>query len=166
MDNTLIVFASNHGAVEKCARELFRVMDGKVDICNLNRREFTPDLSKYDSIIIGGSIHYGKIQKVIADFSIKNRDLLVSKHLGLFISCLFSGEKAQQQLDNAYPDELNRHAAVRDYFGGEVNIKKLRFWERIITNQMIENEDLVVKLSKEKIHRFAETLKASYADKK
>ena len=30
MDNTLIVFASNHGTVDKCARELFRLIDGKV----------------------------------------------------------------------------------------------------------------------------------------
>ena len=161
MDNTLIVFASNHGAVEKCARELFRLMDGKVDICNLNHREYVPDLSKYDSIIIGGSIHSGEIQEVIAEFCEYHLSVLTSKHLGLFISCLYSGDKALRQLDEAFPPELNLHASARDYFGGEVDADKLSFWERFITNQMIENEDLVVKLSKERILRFAETMKAS-----
>ena len=44
---------------------------------------------------------------------------------------------------------------MRDYFGGEVDELKLTFWERIITKQMIEQEDLVVALSKEKMERFA-----------
>lgn len=161
MDNTLIVFASNHGAVEKCARELFRLLDGKVDICNLNHREYTPDLTKYDRIIVGGSIHSGEIQETIAQFCNQHLNMLASKHLGLFISCLYSGDKAQQQLDEAFPEKLNKSAVVRDYFGGEINADKLSFWERIITNQMIENEDLVVKLSKERIHKFAETMKTS-----
>lgn len=159
MDNTLIVFASNHGAVEKCARELFRLLDGKVDICNLNQREYVPDLSKYDTVIIGGSIHSGKIQDEISEFCGHHLDILASKRLGLFISCLYSGEKAQQQLNSAFPEALNQRAIARDYFGGEVDSMKLSFWERIITNQMIENEDLVVKLSKERIDRFAEKMK-------
>src|SRR5690554_5725337 len=161
MDNTLIVFASNHGAVEKCARELFRQLDGKVDICNLNNREYTPDLSKYDSIIVGGSIHSGEIQEVIAQFCENHMESLATKRLGLFISCLYSGEKAKRQLDNAFPEKLNRHAVVRDYFGGEVDALKLSFWERIITSQVIENENLVVKLSKERIDRFANKMKAT-----
>ena len=165
MNNTLIVFASNHGAVEKCARELFRQMDGKVDICNLNRREFIPDLLKYDSIIIGGSIHSGKIQEGIAEFCDEHLGLLNTKHLGLFICCLYSGEKARRQLEEAFPEELNRHATVRDYFGAEVDHMKLSFWERIITSQMIENEDLVVKLSKDRINRFAETMRKTYEKK-
>lgn len=165
LDNTLIVYASKHGAVEKCARELFRLMDGKVDICNLNQREFIPDLTKYDSIIIGGSIHYGKIQKVLADFCVKHEEELMGAELGLFISCMYSGEKAQQQLDNAYPERLNRHAVARDYFGGEADFKKMKFWERIITKQMIEKEDLVVRLSKERIHRFAEMMRGTYEKK-
>lgn len=155
MDNTLIVFASNHGTVEKCARELFRRIDGKVDICNLNQRDFLPDLSGYDTVIVGGSIHSGRIQDEISSFCNENLELLVSKRLGLFINCLYSGEKAQQQLDNAFPEALNRKALVRDYFGGEVDKLKLSFWERVVTTRMLEQGDLVVAISKERIERFA-----------
>lgn len=155
MDNTLIVFASNHGTVEKCARELFRRIDGKVDICNLNRRDFLPDLSGYDTVIVGGSIHSGKIQEEISSFCNENLGLLATKRLGLFINCLYSGEKAQQQLENAFPETLNRKAVVRDYFGGEVDKLKLSFWERVVTIRMIEQGDLVVAISKERIERFA-----------
>ncbi len=158
MSNTLIVFASKHGSVEKCARLLFRLIDGKVDICDLNNRELIPDLSKYDSIIIGGSVHFGKIQKVIADFCKENLELLKEKRLGLFINCLFSGDKAQKQLDDAYPPALNNIAVVRDYFGGEVDELKLNFWERVATKRIIDKENLVVSLSKEKIESFAEKI--------
>ena len=155
MNNTLIVYASEHGTVEKCARELFRLLVGKVDICDLNKRDISPDLSVYDSVIIGGSIHSGKIQTVISDFCKNNLDLLLNKNIGLFINCLYSGEKAQKQLDDAFPPELNNIAIVRDYFGGEIDELKLNYWERIITRQMIDQENLVVQLSREKIDLFA-----------
>lgn len=158
MNNTLIVFASEHGTVEKCARELFRLIDGKVDICDLNKREITPDLIKYDSIIIGGSIHSGKIQTVISDFYEDNLDLLLKKRVGLFINCIYTGEKAQKQLDDAFPQALNKKAVVRDYFGGEINELKLNYWEKIITKQMIEQENLDVRLLREKIDLFVEKM--------
>lgn len=158
MYNTLIVFASEHGTVEKCARELFLLIDGKVDICDLNKRDIIPDLSGYDSIVIGGSIHSGKIQRVISDFCVANLDLLINKRIGLFINCIYSGEKALKQLEEAFPRELSDKAVVREYFGGEINELKLNYWEKIITKQMIDQENLVVSLSKEKIDHFAKTI--------
>ncbi len=165
MDNTLIVFASNHGTVEKCARELFRRIDGKVDICNLNRRDFLPDLSGYEAVIVGGSIHNGKIQDEISSFCNENLELLATKRLGLFINCLYSGERAQLQLNDAFPELLSRKAVVRDYFGGEVDKLKLSFWERVVTTRMIEQGDLAVVISKEKIERFANIISSANAPK-
>lgn len=165
MDNTLIIFASNHGTVEKCARELFRRIDGKVDICNLNRRDFLPDLSGYDSVIVGGSIHNGEIQDEISSFCNENMKLLAKKRLGLFINCLYSGERAQQQLDDAFPEALNRIAVVRDYFGGEVDKLKLTFWERVVTSRIIKEGDLIVAISKERIDRFANIMTSAYESK-
>ena len=162
MNNSLIIYASDHGTVERCAKELFVQLDGKVDLCNLNVRNSNPDLSTYDTIIIGGSIHSGKIQNVIAQFCEENIDLLSTKNIGLFINCLYSGEKAQQQLDEAFPALLNSVAVARDYFGGEINDLKLSYWEKIITKQMIEQENLVVKLSKERIDKFAIKMAGAY----
>lgn len=165
MHNTLIVFASNHGTVERCARELFRLIDGKVDLCNLNRRESIPDLNVYDSLIVGGSIHYGKVQNVIAGFCKNNQSLLAGKRLGLFVNCLYSGEKAQQQLDKAFPESLARHALVREYFGGELDEEKMNFWERLITRQIVRSEELEVQLDKEKIRRFANVMTSNNEEK-
>ncbi len=165
MDNTLIVFSSNHGAVEKCARELFKRIDGKVDICKLNTRGSLPDLSGYDTVIVGGSIHNGKIQEEISSFCERNIELLASKRLGLFISCIYSGERAQLQLDEAFPEVLHRKALARDYFGGEVDELKLSFWERMITTRIIKEGDWVVAISKEKIDRFANIMTTTHDEK-
>lgn len=158
MNNSLIIYASDHGTVEKCAKELFLQMSGKVDLCNLYNREVTPDLSTYDTVIIGGSIHSGKIQDVISEFCEVNISQLIQKNIGLFINCIYSGEKALKQLDDAFPVSLNKIAVARDYFGGEIDELKLNYLERMITRQMIEEENLVVKLSKEKIDMFAKKM--------
>lgn len=158
MKNSLIIFASDHGTVEKCAKELFLQMDGKVDLCNLYNRKINPDLSAYDTIIIGGSIRSGKIQDVIAEFCEANISKLIQKNIGLFINCIYTGEKALKQLEDAYPVSLNEIAIARDYFGGEIDNLKLNYLERMITKQMIEQENLIVKLSKDKIIKFAKKM--------
>lgn len=156
MDNTLIVYASRHGTVKKSARYLFQLMSGKVDICDLKERNVLPDISTYDTVIIGGSIHWGTIQPVVAEFCRLNLEELKRKRLGLFINCLYSGEKAQEELNHAFPEELNEVAVARDYFGGE--LENLSFWERFITSQLVLKEELMVALSKEKIEKFAEKI--------
>jgi menaquinone-dependent protoporphyrinogen oxidase len=133
-------------------------MNGKVDLCNLHSRNVNPDLSAYDTIIIGGSIRSGKIQDVIAEFCEVNISKLIQKNIGLFINCIYSGEKALKQLDDAYPMSLNEIAIVRDYFGGEIDELNLNYLEKMITKRMIEQDNLIVKLSKDKIIRFAKKM--------
>ncbi len=165
-DNTLIVYASRHGNVERCARELFNLIDGKVDICNLNNRESFPDASTYDSIIIGGSIYQGKIQKSVSEFCEMNLDVLTKKRLGLFICCLYSDERAERELKEAFPPALISSAMVSDYFGGVVDKSRLSFWEKIITRRMAASGELVSSISKEKIKEFAKKINPTDVSKK
>ena len=159
--NTLIVYASRYGAVEKCAREIFELLDGRVDICNLDNRELFPDISTYDSVIIGGSIYYGKVQKNISKFCLENIDTLQNKRLGFFIGCGYSGEKAEKELREAFPQELYDKAQASDYFGGEIDKSKLSFLEKIIIKQVEKTGELTdVTISQEKIKKFVEKMKS------
>lgn len=157
-NNTLIVYKSRYGTTAQCANELFHLLNGKVDMCNLSDRKHLPDLSNYDTVVIGGSIHYGKIQKEIVDFYTQQIQTLRDKRLGLFINCLYSGEKAIRQLDTAFPHTLFPQVVVRDFFGGELPFDKMNFWERLVTKSVIQGEKMEVKLSKKKIKHFAERL--------
>ena len=75
---------------------------------------------------------------------------------------MYSGAKAQKQLDDAFPADLSETAVIRDYFGGEINELRLNYREKIITKQMIYQENLVVMLSREKIDNFAKTMSNLY----
>lgn len=158
MSNTLIVYKSRYGTTAQCTNKLFHLLDGKVDICNLSDRACLPDLSNYDTIVIGGSIHYGKIQKEIAMFCREHIDLLRGMRLGLFITCLYSGEKARKQLGAAFPEILSQKAVVCDFFGGKLPFEKMNFWERFVTKSVVKREKIEVKLLKKKIANFANIL--------
>lgn len=62
---TAIVYMSMHGTTEKVVNIISEhLTQHDTDIFNL-RNNKAPDLSKYDFVIIGGSIHAGMIQKRI-----------------------------------------------------------------------------------------------------
>ena len=68
--STLIAYATKYGFTKICAQELAKKLDENADICDLNSEK--PDLTKYDTVIIGGSIYAGKIRKPVADFCTNN----------------------------------------------------------------------------------------------
>lgn len=137
---TLIAYASKYGCAKKCAIKLSEKLSGEVDIIDLKAQE-TPDLSMYETIIIGGSIYMGQIQKQVTKFCKKNTEILKQKRLGLYICCMFTGEKAKNQLKNAFPNELLNIAAAKEIFGGEIIIDKLKLMDRIITKMVAGAND-------------------------
>lgn len=159
MNNTLIVYASRHGTTAGYAKKLFQLLDPNVDLCFLKEHKGAmPDLTHYDTIIIGGSIHYGKNSKEIIDFTNKNIDLLKTKRLGLFVTSYYDGEKALKQLQNAYPKELLDMAVVADYFDGELLYPKMNFWEKMVAKMVLKAEEVKPVISKSKITQFADKL--------
>ncbi len=88
---TAIVFASTHGCAETCAGKLAAKLNGEVHRFNLKDKP-RMDLASYDRIVIGGSIHAGRIQGTVRRFIDANRDVLLGKKFGLFISCMETGK--------------------------------------------------------------------------
>ena len=159
MNNTLIVYASRHGTTSAYAKNIFQLLDGNVDMCFLNERANSlPNLSVYNTIVIGGSIHYGKINKSITTFTNDNFELLKTKRLGLLVSCHFEGDKAQEQLNNSFPKELLEKAVVSDYFDGELLYPQMNIWEKFIAKMVLQAEEIRPRVSKQKITDFANKL--------
>jgi menaquinone-dependent protoporphyrinogen oxidase len=85
---TAIVFASKHGTTAKVAHLIKNGLEYQnTDIYNLKVASKI-DVDKYDCVIIGGSIHAGRVQSSLKKFCNKNHSILKSKHLGLFICCM------------------------------------------------------------------------------
>lgn len=141
--DTLIVYATKHGSTEKCAKMLSEKLSGNIDLYNLKDVKDL-NISKYDRVIIGGSIHIGKIQKEISEFCSKNLDILKGKNLGLFICCMQKDDVAIEQLNNAFPQELLSNAKTKEVFGGEFLFKKMNPLEKFMV-KMVSKEDIDTK---------------------
>lgn len=151
---TLIAFCTSHGCTEKTANELKNLLETDVQLCNL-KKEKHPPLYEFDTIIIGGSIHAGKIQKRIKNFCNKNLPELKEKELGLFICCMEEGEKAEQQLKDAYPEELHQIAKASAIFGGEFDFNRMNFVEKYIVKKIGKVEQSTSKIDHTTIRNFS-----------
>ena len=155
--STLIAYATTHGCTEKAAQMLEKLLNDEVSLVNLKKR-FRSDLSSFDTIIIGGSIHAGQIQGKVKRFYQKHLDTLKQKRLGLFLCCMEEGETAQKQFDEAFPAELRDHAAVTGLFGGAFDFDKMNFLYKSIVKKAAGISESVSKIKEDNIHQFAAEL--------
>ncbi|MDH7492405.1 MAG: flavodoxin domain-containing protein [Candidatus Saccharicenans sp.] len=157
MSKTLIAYVSRHGTTEKAVGILKEELPEAV-ACNLVR-ESCPSLEDYDRIIIGGSIHAGRIQKAIKNFCRQNLALLLKKEIALFICCMYDGQKAEDQFNQAFPEELRRVAKLKGIFGGELLFEKMNFLERTVIKKFIGVKESVSRFQPGEIREFARRLK-------
>jgi menaquinone-dependent protoporphyrinogen oxidase len=151
---TVAIFSSSHGTTEKAANMLKENLKGEVTTINL-RKDNNPNVEDYDAIIIGGSIHAGSMQSKVKKFVEKNKDVLTTKKLGLFICCM-DEKKAQEQFENAYPEDLRKASVSSGLFGGEFLLDKMNFVERMIVKKVSGQTSNVSKLNENAIKKFAE----------
>ncbi len=128
----LIVYMTHHGTTEKVVKKLTELI-GKVntEVVNL-QHDPVPDLTRYGTVIIGGSIHVGQIQLAIKQFCQDYKQELLRKKLGLFM-CYMNKEQARQEFENAFSKELREHARAQGLFGGEWLFDKMNFIEKFMT---------------------------------
>lgn len=154
---TLIAFATKYGATEKCAKLLADKLNDEVDIYNVKKQK-NIDLSNYDKVIIGSSVYMGKARKEISEFCLKNIDVLKDKKVGLFICCMQVDEDAIKQVDNVFPQDILDIASKKDFFGGEFNLNKMNFMERMIVKKVAKIDKNTSNILTDNINNFAEEI--------
>lgn len=132
---------SRHGSTEKLVRHLANCFSGDIHVFNL-AEDTHPDIKEFDGVIIGGSIHYGSIQRQIQLFCKRNLHELLKKRLGLFVCCLLS-TRDSDQFERAYPLILKAHCVAAAAFEGDLIYSKLNVFERIIFNPQKEERDVI-----------------------
>jgi menaquinone-dependent protoporphyrinogen oxidase len=131
---TLIAYSTTLGCTEQCASKLKDDIGEDVEMVRISsRRRY--NLEKYDTIIVGGSIHEGMIQRSVYKFCESNLDVLRKKQVGLFVCCMDSDANEQELIKRAFPDSLLEHALASGFFGGELNIKKMNLLQKIMTRK-------------------------------
>ncbi len=144
---------SKHGTTEKVARRIAEKQpDTPVELINL-RENKNPDIEDFDTVIIGGSIHAGTIQKRVTNFCKNNIELLLKKRTGLFLCCMMK-EKGDEQFKAVFPGQLRNHAVANTCVGGEFLFEKMNFLERAIVKKAAQTEKSVSKLDETAIADF------------
>lgn len=150
---TGIIYATRHGCTEKCAFKLHSELSGETEVFNIKTKPKL-QLDGYDSIIIGGSIHAGRIQKSIQKFCQNHLESLLKKKIGLFLCCMEKDKKAEEQFRNAFPKELQDHAKAKGCFGGAFNFDKMNFIEKAIIKKVGKIDHNISTVSEESIQQF------------
>ena len=155
--NTAIIYTTKHGSTSKCANTLANEMEINTKLYNLET-ENDIDITKYDTIIIGGSIHAGMINKKVKKFIDNNINILTEKKIGLFLCCMYEGDKALEQFQNAFPEILRNNAVAHGLFGGEFDFEKMNFLEKAIVKKVANVEKSVSNINYDNIKAFAKKM--------
>lgn len=158
---TIIIYTTNHGCTQKAVDELSQKLSGEILKVDL-RDNHSPSIAEFDRIIIGGSIHAGKIQKRVSDFCLSNLDRIQKKEVGLFICCMYEPEVAREEIKNAFPEELHQMAKTEAIFGGEFNFDKMNFLEKMLVKKIANVHESVSKIDHNAIDRFATRMEKTY----
>jgi len=132
---TLIAYRTKYGTTASVARALAGKLGGDVTVCDLAASP-APEVAAYDTVLIGGSIHAGRIQRQVVSFCEKNHAALLGRRVGLFLCCLYTGEDAAVQMQSAFPDWLLAHAVARVLAGGEIRYDRLTLLDRLLVRAL------------------------------
>ena len=156
---TIIIYCSKHGTTEKIAEMLSdKIGADDCKIVNLET-ETINSIGSFERIIIGGSIHAGRIQKKLTQFCASNMEELIKKEMGLFLCCMIEEKKKQnEQFNNAFPYDLIRHAKATGIFGGEYIFFKMSAFEKILIRIVAKTGETVSKIDYDAIDNFVDKI--------
>ncbi|TVR47235.1 MAG: flavodoxin [Puniceicoccaceae bacterium] len=152
----LIVFQTRHGATEKVAHFLATFLEGAV-LHRLGNGE-EPEILDYNPVVVGGSIHAGRIQTSVRSFCTRRHEALLTRRLGLYICCMREGEVAEQELKESFEEALREHAVAIGTMGGEFDFDKMNFLERFMVRKLAGVSEPISRLDLPAAERFARRL--------
>ena len=155
--NTLILYATKHGA----AREIAERIAAHMDTATLHdlKQANIPSPADFDCVIIGSALYAGTIRKEVKHFLSQNETQLRGKKIGLFLSGMGT-DNEQTHFSNNFPPDLLQTASATGLLGGIFDPRKAGALERLIMKVVTKQSGYTNTISDEKIARFAETMRA------
>ncbi len=156
---TAIIFNSKHGTAEKVANLIAeRVGKEHSDVINLKNQTII-DLSNYNTVILGGSVYVGTIQKSIFKFCEANQEELLNKKIALFICGMEPDlEKQELEIKNSFPAFAYERAIVKKFMGGEILLEKMNFFEKMAIKKVAKISQSESNINYKAIDEFIEKL--------
>lgn len=97
----------------------------------------------------------GQVHKKTKRFINQYNDVLLNKELGLYLCCMEKGEKAQEQYDLAFTNELQNHAKANAMMGFEYLLDKMGFLEKKMMKKITGKDHSFSNIDIEAIANFA-----------
>ena len=155
---TVIIYISHHGTTETVAKQIQSQLQPQIaTLINLSENKH-PDLSNYDIVLLGSSIHAGCNQSQMQNFCKKNMPELLQKQIGLFLCCMNIPEK-EQSMQLAYSEILRHHAFSIQFMGGEYKTDKMNFIERFLLKKIAGVTESQSSIDYEGINRMVDETK-------
>ena len=154
---TLIVYTTRHGTTERVAHYLADWLPGNIELVNLSDRSTHCVLTPYDTVIIGSSIHIGRIPARLSAFISRHSGELLTKRLGLYLCCM-NEPSAQTQFDDVFPRELRTHASACATVGGEFLFDRMTIADRLIVRGVSGVKESVSRINYDALNRFARSI--------
>lgn len=154
---TLIVYITRHGCAQKVAFSLKDKINGEVDMLNLREKQKT-DLNFYDTIVLGGSIHMGKIHKRLKTFCEHYDNDLLNKKLGIFLCHMYQGDVAVRQYEEAFSEKLRNHAIAKGLLGGEFEFEKMNLIEKMMVRKIANTKKSISQIDEQAIVDFVDKM--------
>jgi menaquinone-dependent protoporphyrinogen oxidase len=148
-----ILYASTHGAAREAA-EFLQATIKNADVFDIKKNN-SIDLSPYDTVIVGGSIHAGRVQGAVRKILKKEAASLLTKRLGLFLCCMYEADVAAKQFEEAFPGSLRNHAVALGLFGGKFDLDKMGFMARVIVKKIAGVTKSISKMNHAAMETFA-----------
>ena len=151
---TAIIYDSHHGTTTKVAQQIQETLGReKTQVFNLKENQEI-ELSDYEQIIVGGSVHAGQVQKKVKKFCAENEAILLEKPLGLFL-CGMHHQEAENELKEAFPESFRNHAKAVRFLGGEFLCDRMTFFEKMIVKKIAGIRESKSELDTPKIKSFS-----------
>lgn len=157
---SIIIYATRYGSAAETARRIQKELGGDCTLVNI-MTEKVPSIDAFDTVILGGSIYIGKVQKQLTAFAMTNLKQLLSKRVGLYLSAgTQKQEDRDKELQGAFVPELFAHAVTKDVLGYAFAFEKMRFLDRLIMKKIKGDAVSASEFFDERISKFVKALTA------
>ena len=157
-----IVYATRHGATAEVAADIAAQLGGHTDLFNL--ADGTPDLSRYDLVVLGTPVYLGQPSRMMTRFL---RHVSLEQHrVGLYVIGLAATPELQsEELSAAYPQYLRDHAEAAVFIQGLFPQEKLTDLERTHVQKASYLTENLSGINADEVATLAATLHAVNSEK-
>ncbi len=137
MANILILYSTTDGHTIKICQKIQSVAEQsghKIKLVSIDD-EANVNLEHFDKIVIGASIRYGKHNKKVLDFAVRNMKLLEAKPNAFFSVNVVARKPGKNQPDSnpylrKFLKQVPWHPNEVAVFAGKIDYQKYRFFDR------------------------------------